>query len=271
METSHVIGPVHLVGSSERTDPRDCMVYFVEDGAGGGLLIDTGAGPSWKRILDTIAKLGAEPSAITDLLLTHCHIDHVGGAPPIVEATGCRVWCHAGDLDGICGENPTRTAEGWYGLSYPGVEPDVILGEGMGKCGGSDEVEGPPEGIKGEEPEEEAKAAPAKKGGGGHYSGEGPWPLMVGDNELVIIHTPGHTPGSLCAYMDVVDEGERKRVLFAQDAHGPFDPDWGSDREQWRASIERLMELEADVLCEGHYGIYRSKGSVRGYLAGLLE
>ncbi len=261
MQPFNVIGPVYLVGSSERTDPRDCMVYLVDGGEDGSLLIDTGAGPSWRQILENVGKAGVEPSTLTDLLLTHCHIDHVGGAPNIIGATGCRIWCHAGDLDGVCGENPARTAEGWYRLEYPGVEPDVVLGGGIGKCN--------EKAVAGETPHDNDGEHPGAKGhAGAAWSGDGPWKLPIGGLELTVLHTPGHTPGSVCAYLDLPEEG--KRVLFAQDAHGPFDDDWGSDKEVWRSSIERLIELEADVLCEGHYGIYHSRAAGREYLEGLL-
>jgi glyoxylase-like metal-dependent hydrolase (beta-lactamase superfamily II) len=41
--------------------------------------------------------------------------------------------------------------------------------------------------------------------------------LHFGNNELNIIHTPGHTEGSIALYMDT----EGKRVLFGQDIHVP--------------------------------------------------
>jgi metallo-beta-lactamase class B len=85
--------------------------------------------------------------------------------------------------------------------------------------------------------------------------------------ELLLLHTPGHTPGSIAAYLD----RDSKRVLFGQDIHGPFDPVFGSDLNEWRRSMERLLELEADILCEGHYGVYEGKDRVRGYIQRYLD
>ena len=85
---------------------------------------------------------------------------------------------------------------------------------------------------------------------------------------LHLLHTPGHTPGSIVAWLDTADAG---RVLFGQDIHGPFHPDFGSDKEQWRASMGKILELEADVLCEGHYGTFRGKEKVRGFIEEFLE
>ena len=75
--------------------------------------------------------------------------------------------------------------------------------------------------------------------------------LSLGDLEFNFLHTPGHTPGSICVYIDTKDG----RVLFGQDIHGPFSPAWGSDLSQWRISMKKLIALQADILCEGHSGV----------------
>ena len=64
-------------------------------------------------------------------------------------------------------------------------------------------------------------------------------------HELKIVHIPGHTPGSIAAYLDI----DGQRVLFGQDIHGPYLPQWGADREQARASLLKLIGVKADVLC----------------------
>ena len=90
--------------------------------------------------------------------------------------------------------------------------------------------------------------------------------LRLGDLEFNFIHTPGHTPGSISPYIDTKDG----RVLFGQDIHGPFSPSWGSDLKAWRKSMEKLLALKADVLCEGHAGVY--KGDMVGkYIEGYLR
>ncbi len=35
--------------------------------------------------------------------------------------------------------------------------------------------------------------------------------------------------------------------------------------------MQKLLALNADVLCEGHFGVYRSKESVRAYIEHYLE
>ncbi len=91
--------------------------------------------------------------------------------------------------------------------------------------------------------------------------------VEVGGQTFFCLHTPGHTPGSISVYVDIGGQ----RVLFGQDIHGPFSRSWGSDRRQWRDSMLRLLELEADVLCEGHFGIYSPRQEVRAYIEGSLQ
>jgi len=90
--------------------------------------------------------------------------------------------------------------------------------------------------------------------------------LNLGDMNFNFLHTPGHTPGSLSVYIDTADG----RVLFGQDIHGPFSPSWGSDLREWRKSMEKLLALKADVLCEGHAGVYKGD-RVRKYIEAYLK
>ncbi len=90
--------------------------------------------------------------------------------------------------------------------------------------------------------------------------------LACGRLRLKVLHIPGHTPGSIAIYFDA----GKKRVLFGQDVHGPyFLP--GSDTAQARRSLRRLADLEADVLCEGHFGVYEPKAEVKRYIEGYLR
>jgi glyoxylase-like metal-dependent hydrolase (beta-lactamase superfamily II) len=90
--------------------------------------------------------------------------------------------------------------------------------------------------------------------------------LTFAQGELRLIHTPGHTPGSLAA---LCEQGG-KRVLFGQDIHGPFSPAFGSDRKKWRRSMQRLLSLQADVLCEGHFGIFSPATEVTRFIESQL-
>lgn len=91
--------------------------------------------------------------------------------------------------------------------------------------------------------------------------------ISLGNLNLICLHTPGHTPGGISVYVDS-PEG---RVLFGQDIHGPFNQEWGSDLKKWRLSMAKLIALQADILCEGHFGIYRPAVKVRQYIEDYLE
>jgi glyoxylase-like metal-dependent hydrolase (beta-lactamase superfamily II) len=91
--------------------------------------------------------------------------------------------------------------------------------------------------------------------------------LHFGNNELNIIHTPGHTEGSIALYMDT----EGKRVLFGQDIHGPYLPEWGADIIKARKSLQKLINLKADILCEGHFGIFEPASEVQDFISKYLK
>ncbi len=90
--------------------------------------------------------------------------------------------------------------------------------------------------------------------------------LRLGDLDFHFLHTPGHTPGSISVYIDTSDG----RVLFGQDIHGPFSPAWGSNLTDWRASMQKLIDLRAEILCEGHAGVYRGE-KIKKYIESFLN
>ncbi len=91
--------------------------------------------------------------------------------------------------------------------------------------------------------------------------------LLVGNIGLNVIHIPGHTAGSIALWAEIGG----KRVLFGQDIHGPYVAQWGAVMEEVGPSLKKLQELDADILCEGHFGVYRSRKSVRSYIGQYLE
>ena len=79
---------------------------------------------------------------------------------------------------------------------------------------------------------------------------------------LKTLHIHGHTKGSIAVYMDIAG----RRVLFGQDIHGPYDIRWGGDPVQAVISLQKLKDLNADILCEGHFGIYQPANEVNQYI-----
>ena len=86
--------------------------------------------------------------------------------------------------------------------------------------------------------------------------------VIVGGRAIEAIHIPGHSPGSV-AYL--VESGGR-RIVFAQDVHGPLDESLRSNAADYQRSLQTLIGLRADVLCEGHYGIFEGREDVAAFI-----
>ena len=91
--------------------------------------------------------------------------------------------------------------------------------------------------------------------------------ICLGHHEIIAIHVPGHSPGSVVYQVD----SQEQKVLFAQDVHGPIHPDLLSDPEAYQVSLQKMLDLNADILCEGHYGIYHGKAVVREFISSFME
>ncbi len=90
--------------------------------------------------------------------------------------------------------------------------------------------------------------------------------LRVGNRPVSALHVPGHSPGSVV--YTVVSDG--LNILFGQDIHGPLDARLRSNAVDYRRSLERIIALEADVLCEGHFGVLRGRREVEGFIRSYL-
>jgi len=91
--------------------------------------------------------------------------------------------------------------------------------------------------------------------------------LTMGSGSVTAIHCPGHSPGSV-VYTAHIDG---QLVLFGQDVHGPIHPDLLSDEKQYQESLAKLVDLDADLLLEGHFGIFRTKEDVREFIRSFMK
>lgn len=217
MKPHEIVNDIFIVGGPDITDDRDCCVYLLN--LGELVLIDSGAGWSADKIIGNIEKLGFNPRGLKTILLTHCHIDHIGGAAQIRERFGSKIFIHELDAQALEKGDPILTAAKWYQTSFPPTPVDV-------KLHSQEEI------------------------------------LGIGDEKIVCLHSPGHTPGSISAYTD----RHEKRILFGQDLHGPLLEEFGSNLDHWDRSTRKLLDLDADILCEGHFGIYKTKKEVKEYI-----
>jgi glyoxylase-like metal-dependent hydrolase (beta-lactamase superfamily II) len=217
MKAYEIVKDIFIVGGPDITDGRDGCVYLMN--LKELILIDTGAGWSVDNIIGNIKKLGLDPKNLSKIILTHCHIDHIGGVPEIKKRFGSKLYIHKLDAPPLETGDQVLTAAKWYQTTFPPTPVDV-------KFNLPEEV------------------------------------LTIGGQKVVYLHTPGHTPGSICVYLDK----DGKRILFGQDLHGPLLDEFGSNLEDYGRSTKKLLDLDADILCEGHFGIYKTKKDVRNYI-----
>ncbi len=91
--------------------------------------------------------------------------------------------------------------------------------------------------------------------------------LKLGAKTLQVLHTPGHSPGSISLYWP------EKKVLFTGDTVFPMGvgrTDFpGGDGNLLRESIERLARLDAEWLLPGHGEVIKGKKNIQrnfGYI-----
>jgi glyoxylase-like metal-dependent hydrolase (beta-lactamase superfamily II) len=218
MKPFEIIKNIFIVGGPDITDSRDGCVYIINI-LSEIILIDSGAGWSVDEIIKNIEKMGFDPKKLSKVLLTHCHIDHIGGVPEIRKRFMPKIYIHELDAPPVENGDQVLTAASWYQTTFPPTPVDVKLSL-------SEEI------------------------------------LTIGGEKIVCLHTPGHTPGSISIYLDK----DGKRILFGQDLHGPLLEEFGSNLNDWDHSTQKLLDLNADILCEGHFGIYKTKKEVKDYI-----
>ena len=91
--------------------------------------------------------------------------------------------------------------------------------------------------------------------------------LNIGHSEFTFIHVPGHTPGSMIVTM----KSGKSTVLFGQDIHGPYLPMWGGDPVQAVKSLEKIRVIQADILCEGHFGVIKPASEVNDFILEFIS
>ena len=213
---------VFQIGGPGLTDAEDAAIYLVAIGDHAAL-IDAGCGRSVDRLLANATACGVGRDDFDDLLLTHCHFDHTGGAAELQARLALRVVIHALDAPYVEAADPVVTAAAWYGATLQPFRPDRLL-------------EGATE------------------------------DLWIGDRRIQAIHVPGHSPGSVVYLL----ESDDRKILFGQDVHGPLHPTLKSDPVAYRHSLQLLIDLEADILCEGHFGIIEGSDRVNRFIRQYL-
>jgi len=201
---------------------RICNVYLLVSDTR-LTLVDAGVAGAVGRIVAQIEGGGYAPSELESIVVTHAHADHTGGIPELVRRFGAQVIAHREEVPYIEGVESLPAGSGLQRvMKWLG---DRLPGEGRGI-----------EVARGLEERETLDVL------GG----------------LQVIHTPGHTPGSMSLYQ------EERGILFCGDLIFNRHPLTGRgglryaprafsvDPEEVERSVQKLSGLQVRVLCVGH-------------------
>lgn len=199
-------------------EPYGCNCYILVDDTGECAVVDPGC--MGDEICDYMKRENISPKLI---LLTHGHVDHVGGVNKIKHATGAKtamcvedIYLTTGDPDSLPSGFPSLGADECF-------VPDIPLSTG-------DVID-------------------------------------IGNTQLRVIKTPGHTPGGACFFSgDILFSGD---TLF-RGSVGRTDFK-GGDAQDIMKSLHRLLELpDNTAVYPGHGEITsiaqekRYNGYIRG-------
>ncbi|MBV9742347.1 MAG: MBL fold metallo-hydrolase [Acidobacteriia bacterium] len=178
----------------------NCSIFGDEESRE-GLVVDPGDNVS--DVLEIVRRHGLKVKAI---VITHAHIDHIGGAQKLKQATGAPVYMNQNDIEL---QQMLDVQASWLGMKPP---------------------------------EQVAIDATAKDGDR----------LVVGTTEVNVLHTPGHTQGSISLWMPSEGKLVAGDTLF-RDSIGRTDLPGGDGRQILRSIHEKLLPLPPEtVVIPGH-------------------
>jgi hydroxyacylglutathione hydrolase len=155
---------------------------------------------------DIVAVLRENKLQVKQIVITHAHIDHVGGAMKLRAQTGAPILLNQSDYALL---KILDVQASWLGVAAPGaVTLDVSIGDGES--------------------------------------------LQTGNLKANVMHTPGHTEGSVCLYFPAEKLLIAGDTLFARSI-GRTDLPGGSYEKIMRSLHDRVMTLpDETVVIPGH-------------------
>jgi hydroxyacylglutathione hydrolase len=182
--------------------PLQCNCTVLGDEASGeAMVVDPG-----DNIPQILAILARHKLTLKQIVVTHGHIDHVGGAMRLKRATGAPILLNQNDLPLLAMMDEQA---GWLGIEMPEVAPpDVSAEDGM---------------VAG-----------------------------IAGHAAHILHTPGHTQGSICLHFAQDNLLLAGDTLFAGSI-GRTDLPGGDGRQILRSIHDRVLTLPEETrVVPGH-------------------
>lgn len=207
----------------EMFDASVASVYLFDDEE--PTLVDGGIAAATETIIDGIKDCGVDPSDLSNLVLSHIHVDHTGAASDLVDvAPDLNVYIHESTAPHL-------------------VDPSGLLESSRRAMGDHFESMG--------------EQGPVSESNVVGVSDEGTT-IDIGVNSLELIYAPGHSPDHFAVW------NPERELLFAAECLGLFLADadeWlppatlpNFDIDAIRVAIDRLEALEPDRIVFPHFG-----------------
>ncbi len=195
------------------------------------VLVDAGLPRYEHRVLRRMRALGLDDLRL--IFITHAHLDHYGSAAALRRLTGAPIAIHRADGDAMGrGETPVGSVRGWGRLLLALLR---LLGPYL-------------------QPEPTPPDVLLDDGSD----------LCAYGLDAVVLHTPGHTPGSSCLIVEgrIAFVGDLLSTTGRPHVQRYFADDWSLIPE----SLDRLQALEPEWVYAGH-GRHPLSGEVLQRLA----
>ena len=204
---------IHPIPTPNPFSKIETNCYFINDSI--PTLIDTGIATkeAYQRLSDGLARFGRSIQDVGRILLTHGHADHRALSPRIQDESGAQVFFHQAEQTKVIASEKEESARFAQMECFRSMGvPEQLLGE---------LVDGP--------------SSPLIKPKLHHATPlEGGEELLFDEMKLKVIHTPGHSAGSVC---------------FLEQEHGLL---FSGDTLLPTSHITALMELDLLSLENGY-------------------
>lgn len=228
---------VHTIDLNFKNTPGIIASYLIPH-EGGAMLIESGPGSTAPALQAGLASHGFTPADVTDLFVTHIHLDHAGASGWLARQ-GAMVHVHPRGLPHLA--DPSRLMAS-AGQIY-GDQLDALWGEML--------------------PVPADRLTAVQDGS----------VASIGGVEILALDTPGHASHHH-AYIvgDVCFSGDVGGVRLPGPPHLvlPMPPP-EFQLETWQASAKRLIGVGAERIAPTHFGIYPDAAAHFGMLAETLD